>query len=210
MPSLLFTIPTGTDSRTRNRCSKHAFNFRESRNTNTGIKINMNVHKGWAFPRGIYSEVHSPITTTGIICVMALTLQPIRGCPQHSGETGTRLSSAIHRCLLSRFFQREGDVCTQATKSVKIDGNRMDKVRRIVHPKLRPFHSQIKTYYLSDASYPTDNPSLVWIRPLRPSEPDLSFHLVLLSFTRKQRQSTQIRWTEARPEKKEMIWEPTM
>ena len=68
----------------------------------------MNVHKGWAFPRGIYSEVHSPITTPEIICVMALTLQPIRGCPQHSGETGTRLSSAIHWRLLSRFFLREG------------------------------------------------------------------------------------------------------
>ena len=39
---------------------------------------------------------------------MAVTLQPIRGCPQHSGETGTRLSSAIHRRLLSRFFLREG------------------------------------------------------------------------------------------------------
>ena len=39
---------------------------------------------------------------------MALTLQPIRGCPQHSGETGTRLSSTIHRRLLSRFFLREG------------------------------------------------------------------------------------------------------
>ena len=74
----------------------------------------MNVHKGWDFPRGIYSEVHSPITTPEIICVMALTLQPIRGCPQHSGETGTRLSSAIHRRPLSRFFLREGDVCTQA------------------------------------------------------------------------------------------------
>ena len=46
----------------------------------------MNVHKGWDFPRGIYSEVHSPINTPEIICVMALTLQPIRGCPQHSGD----------------------------------------------------------------------------------------------------------------------------
>ena len=37
----------------------------------------------------------------------------------------------------------------------------MDKVdRRIVHPNVRPFHFQIKTYYLSmDAKYPTDNPS---------------------------------------------------
>ena len=39
---------------------------------------------------------------------MALTLQPIRGCPQHSGETETRLSSAIHRRLLYRFLLREG------------------------------------------------------------------------------------------------------
>ena len=29
--------------------------------------------------------------------------------------TGTRLTTAIHRRLLSRFFLREGDVCTQAT-----------------------------------------------------------------------------------------------
>ena len=39
----------------------------------------------------------------------------------------------------------------------------MDKVKRIVHQKLSPFYFEIKTYYLSDANYPTDNPSLVWI-----------------------------------------------
>ena len=44
------------------------------------------------------------------------------------------------------------------------------KVRRMVHSKLKPFHFQIKTYYLSDANYQTDNPSvmnnpsLVWKR----------------------------------------------
>ena len=43
----------------------------------------------------------------------------------------------------------------------------MDKVKWIVHPKLKWFHVQIKTYYLSDANYRTDNlfqmdnPSLV-------------------------------------------------
>ena len=47
-----------------------------------------------------------------------------------------------------------------------------DKVRRIVHSKLKLFHFQIKTYYLSDANHQTDNPShtnnpsLVWNRPL--------------------------------------------
>jgi len=35
----------------------------------------------------------------------------------------------------------------------------MDKVRRIVHAKLRPFRFQITTYYLTDADYPTDNSS---------------------------------------------------
>ena len=33
----------------------------------------------------------------------------------------------------------------------------MDKVRRIVHSKLKLFHSQIKTYYLSEANHQTDN-----------------------------------------------------
>ena len=34
-----------------------------------------------------------------------------------------------------------------------------DKVRRMVHSKLKPFYFQIKTYYLSDANYQTVNPS---------------------------------------------------
>ena len=45
-----------------------------------------------------------------------------------------------------RFYTRDG-------LSVKIDGKQMDMVRRIVHSKLRPFHFQIKTHYLSDANY---------------------------------------------------------
>ena len=64
--------------------------------------------KAEVFPREFYSEIYSPSRTLAIICIMALTLQPIRGCPQHSEETGTRLLSAIHRCLFSRFFLREG------------------------------------------------------------------------------------------------------
>ena len=34
-----------------------------------------------------------------------------------------------------------------------------DKVRRIVHSKLKPFPFQTKTYYLSDGKYQTDSPS---------------------------------------------------
>ena len=37
----------------------------------------------------------------------------------------------------------------------KLTEKQTDKVRRIVHPKLRPIHFQIKTCYLSDAIYPT-------------------------------------------------------
>ena len=36
-----------------------------------------------------------------------------------------------------------------------------DKVRWMIHSKLKPFHFQIKTYYLSDANYETDNSSLM-------------------------------------------------
>ena len=39
------------------------------------------------------------------------------------------------------------------------------KVRWIVHSKLKLFHFQIKTYYLSDANHQTDNPSHTNNRP---------------------------------------------
>ena len=55
------------------------------------------VLKGWDFPQGIYSKIHSPITTLEITCAMALTLQPIRGFPPHFRETGTWLRMVIHR-----------------------------------------------------------------------------------------------------------------
>ena len=43
----------------------------------------------------------------------------------------------------------------------KLTEKQMDKVRRIVYPKLRPFHFQIKTHHLSGTNYPTDN--LSWV-----------------------------------------------
>ena len=54
---------------------------------------------------------------------------------------------------------------------LKLTNKQVDKVRRMVHPKLEPFHFQIKTYYLSNANYLTDNPSqtnnpsLEWKQP---------------------------------------------
>ena len=55
---------------------------------------------------GIFSEIHSPVTRLEITYVMALTLQPIRCFLSCSGETGTRLTTAIHRRLSPRFFLR--------------------------------------------------------------------------------------------------------
>ena len=45
------------------------------------VEIQVNVAHRLGFPRGIYSEIHSPIITQEIPCVMALTLQPIRDFP---------------------------------------------------------------------------------------------------------------------------------
>ena len=56
------------------------------------------------------------------------------------------------------FFTLERDNHLQNPS--KLSGKQMDKVRRIVHPKLRPFHFQIKTFYLSDVNYSTDKPSV--------------------------------------------------
>ena len=53
------------------------------------------------------------------------------------------------------------------SKPVKIDGKQMDKVRWIVHSKLKPFYIfKLRRINLSDTNYLTDNPSLVWIRPM--------------------------------------------
>ena len=54
---------------------------------------------------------------------------------------------------------------------------RIDKVRQIVHPKLRLFLFQMKTYYQSDANHPTDNlsqtdnPSLLSVNTLTTNLP---------------------------------------
>ena len=76
------------------------------------------------------------------------------GLGKRIDRTGTRQRRIIHLQNPSKLTEKQ-----------------MDKVRRIVHPKLRLFYFQIKTWYLCDANYPTDNPSqtdnpsLVWIRP---------------------------------------------
>ena len=73
------------------------------------------------------------------------------------------------------FFWREGAAVHRLSRTDNPSSNcpskLADKVRQIVHSKLKQFHFQIKTYYLSGANYQTDNPShtndlfLVWKRP---------------------------------------------
>ena len=68
---------------------------------------------------------------------MALTLQPIRGFPQYSGETGTRLTTAIHRRLFSQFFSEGGgDVCTQANANYAPETNIFYESQDSLHTKI--------------------------------------------------------------------------
>ena len=81
-----------------------------------------------------------------------------------------------HRHPFSDFFWGDGAAVHRLSEMDNPSSNRpsklMDKVRRFVHSKLKLFHFQIKTYYLSDANHQTDNPShmnnpsLVWKRPI--------------------------------------------
>ena len=56
------------------------------------------------------------------------------------------------------FFPLETDYPSE-TYNPCLKSEQINEVRQIVHPKLRPFHFQIKTYYPSDANCPMDNPS---------------------------------------------------
>ena len=83
---------------------------------------------------GLYTVTPSPTATD--------TPSPI-----FSGGGGER--AAVHR--LSETDNSSSNCPSKLT----------DKVRRMIHSRLKPFHFQIKTYYLSDANYETDNPSLM-------------------------------------------------
>ena len=68
-----------------------------------------------------------------------------------------------NRHPFSVFFRGEGAAVHRLSGTDNPSSNcpskLADKVRQIVHSKLKPFHFQIKTYYLSGANYQTDNPS---------------------------------------------------
>ena len=68
-----------------------------------------------------------------------------------------------HRHPFSDFFLGEGAAVHRLSQTdnpyPNCPSKLTDKVRWIVHSKLKPFHFQTKTYYVSDANYQTDNPS---------------------------------------------------
>ena len=84
------------------------------------------------------------------------------------------LDLKVSICQIGHFHTRDGLSIWDRQSIIKIRQNWRKKrwINWVVHPKFRPFDFQIKTYYLSDANYPTDNPSqkdnpsLAWIGPL--------------------------------------------
>ena len=90
----------------------------------------------------------------------------------HPSETSLCTVAPSPQTPLLRFFSEgRGRLYTGYLERIIPSSNcpskLKDKVRRIVHAKLKLLHFQIKTYYLSDANYQTDNlshtndPSLV-------------------------------------------------
>ena len=101
--------------------------------------------------------------------------------------------------VVNGLFHTTRDGLSVSSKSIKIEGKKMDKVRRIVHLILRPLHFQIKTHYPSDANYPTEfasqtnNPSLVWIGPMPRSFGSGNCSLCLFATSRLRRRAMKIK-----------------
>ena len=82
----------------------------------------------------------------------------------YPSETSLCTAAPFPTDILLRFFSEgRGRLYTcyleRIIPSSNCPSKLKDKVRRIVHSKLKRFHFQIKTYYLSDANHQTDNPS---------------------------------------------------
>jgi len=79
-------------------------------------------------------------------------------------KTNTVISLA-NSYVNGRFYTTDG-LSVSVQNLSKLTDKQMHKVKRIAYPKLKLFHFQIETYYLSDTNYPTDkqsqtdNPSL--------------------------------------------------
>ena len=98
---------------------------------------------------------------TGILLLAVFTLELEMDYPS---ETSLCTVAPSPQTPLLRFFLRGGGGCTQAIlkriiPSRNCPSKLTDKVRRIVHSKLKLFHIQITKYYLPDVNHQTDNPS---------------------------------------------------
>ena len=91
---------------------------------------------------------------TGILLLAVFTLELEM---DHPSETSLCTVAPSPQTPLLRFFSEgRGRLYTGYLERIIPSS----KVRRIVHLKLKLFHFQIKTYYLSDAAnHQTDNPS---------------------------------------------------
>ena len=105
---------------------------------------------------------------TGILLLAVFTLELEMDCPSETSPC--TVAPLPHRHPFSDFFWGEGAAVHRLSETDNPSSNcpskLTDKVRRIVHSKLKSFHFQIKTYYLSDSNNPshTNNLSLVWKR----------------------------------------------
>ena len=121
----------------------------------------MPTDKATADGRSVQSFAIIKNTGHGILLLAVFTLELEM---DHPYETSLCTVAPSPQTPLLRFFSEgRGRLYTGYLERIIPSSNcpskLTDKVRRIVHSKLKLFHFQIKTYYLSDANHQTDNPS---------------------------------------------------
>ena len=98
---------------------------------------------------------------TGILSLAVFTLELEMDYPPETSLCTVAPSSQTP--LLQFFSEGRGRLYTGYLERIIPSSNcpskLTDKVRRIAHSKLEPFHFQTKKYHLSDANHQTDNPS---------------------------------------------------
>ena len=126
-------------------------------------------HFGGGLARTTWPETHYP---RGILSLAVFTLELEMDYPSETSLCTVAPSPTdIPSPFFFFFFFWGGGCLERIISSSNCPSKLTGKVRRAVHSKLKVFHFQIKTYYLSDANRQKDNPShtnnasLVWKRP---------------------------------------------
>ena len=120
-------------------------------------------HQIWWAPGSVqsFAIIKNTALNTGILLWAFFTLELEVDYPSKTNLCTD--TSSPHRQPFSDFFLGEGTAVHRLSETDNPYPNcrskLTDKVRWIVHSKLKPFHFQTNTYYLSDANYQTDNPS---------------------------------------------------